>query len=215
MKSILGKKSHFILNSRELNDVCSEFSLSPSAAMPHQNCALFTARKRSLRRLRFYRCLSVHRGGVSGCSRGGMCGCSWGGGYAWLLPGGMRGCSGGACMVAPWGGGVCGKGGMHGKGGCAWQRGACVVKGGHAWQRGACVAKGGVSGKGGACVAKGGMHGEGGGHAWYARPVIARAVHILLECILLFNNLFLTLTMPGRFHLGSRNDANHDVPIIT
>ena len=29
----------------------------------------------------------------------------------------------------------------------------------------------------GACMAM-------GGHAWYAQPVIARAVHILLECIL-------------------------------
>ena len=43
-------------------------------------CILVTARKRSLRWLCFYRCLSVHRGG------------------------GMRGCSGGACMVAPGGG---------------------------------------------------------------------------------------------------------------
>ena len=48
----------------------------------------------------------------------------------------------------------------------------------------------------GACVVKGSVHGEGagcvwqkGGHAWYAPPherplVIARAVRILLECIL-------------------------------
>ena len=43
---------------------------------------------------------------------------------------------------------------------------------------GACVVKGG------ACMVKGGMHGKGGARAWYARPVIARAVHILLECIL-------------------------------
>ena len=72
---------------------------------------VFTARKRSLRRLCFYRCLSVHRGGggMRGCSWGGMHGCSggcvwllWGehawlllGGHAWLLPGSMHGCSGG------------------------------------------------------------------------------------------------------------------------
>ena len=70
-----------------------------------------TARKRSLRRLCFYRCLSVHnRGGMHGCSGGacvvapgGVHGCS--GGCAWLL-GGMRGCSGGACVVAL--GGMCG-----------------------------------------------------------------------------------------------------------
>ena len=54
---------------------------------------------------------------------------------------------------------------MHGEGGHAWQRGGVHGKGGHAWQRGACVAKG-------------------RGRAWYARPVIARAVRILLECIL-------------------------------
>ena len=49
---------------------------------------------------------------------------------------------------------------MHGKGRCAWQRGACIAKrgphgkGGHAWQ-GACVT--GVCGRG--------VHG-GGGHVW-------------------------------------------------
>ena len=75
---------------------------------------VITASKRSLRRLCFYRCLSVHRGGVCmvapggvrGCSWGGMCGCSWGGmrgcsrrgGHVWLLPGG-------ACVVAR--GGAC------------------------------------------------------------------------------------------------------------
>ena len=61
-----------------------------------------TARKRSLRRLCFYRCLSVHKGGVHGCLGGGMHGCSWGvcmvfaggvcmvfpGGHAWFFPGG-------------------------------------------------------------------------------------------------------------------------------
>ena len=34
---------------------------------------IFTARKRSLRRLCFYRCLSVHMGGVHGFFRGGPC----------------------------------------------------------------------------------------------------------------------------------------------
>ena len=69
-----------------------------------------TARKRSLRRLCFYRCLSVH-------NRGGMRGCS-GGGHVWLLWG--------VCMVAR---------GVHGYlGGCV------VAPGGHAWLLwGACV----------------------------------------------------------------------------
>ena len=64
---------------------------------------------------------------------------------------------------------------------------------------GMCMAAGGASCvvSQGACVAKGGMHGKGamcgeGGHVWHAcpsplyeiRPVNARAVCILLECIL-------------------------------
>ena len=84
-----------------------------------------------------------------------------------------------------WGGGAC----MVAQGGCAWLlrgaclggcvvKGACMVKRGCAWQRGACMVKGGVHGERGACMAK-------GGRAWYEiRPVIARAVRILLECIL-------------------------------
>ena len=75
---------------------------------------VITARKRSLRRLCFYRCLSVHTGGMRGCFGGvhvflggGMCGFFWGG---------MRGFPGGACMVGPaevacvvfLGGGMCG-----------------------------------------------------------------------------------------------------------
>ena len=133
-----------------------------------------TARKRSLRRLCFYRHLSVHRGGMCGCSRGacvvapggghawllwgghvcllwgGMCACS--GGCAWLLQGGRCGCSVGACMVGP-------RGGMHGcSGGCAW-----LLQGGHAW-----LLPGGVHG------CSGGMHGCSwgcmwllpGGHVW-------------------------------------------------
>ena len=76
------------------------------------------------------------------------------------------------------------KGGMHGEGGCAWQRGgmhgkagACVVKGGHAWQ------KGGMHGKGGGCAW------QEGGHAWdtmrYGDTINERAVRILPECILI------------------------------
>ena len=93
--------------------------------------------------------------------------------------------TGGACVVAP-GGGVRGcSGGEEGMHGCSW--GACIIAQGVHGKRGACVAKGvhgkgGMCGKGGACMAK-------GGHAWYApppeiRPVIARAVRIPLECIL-------------------------------
>ena len=56
------------------------------------NLSIFTARKRSLRRLCFYRCLSVHTGG----------------GHAWLL-------WGGGGMVAPGG-----EGGVVALGGHAW-----------------------------------------------------------------------------------------------
>ena len=152
---------------------------------------LITARKRSLRRLCFYRCLSVHgggggmrgcsqgvacvvaptgEGGMRGCSRGegGMRGCSWGGMHS-CSQGGMHGCSGGghvwllwgACMVAP-GGGMCGcSGGAF-----------MVAPGGHGCSRGACV----VAPGGHAWLLLGGMHGcswggvcgcsGGGGHAW-------------------------------------------------
>ena len=52
-----------------------------------ENVSVYTALKRSLRRLCFYRCLSIcpqGEGGVRGCSGGGMRGCSWvGGGRAW------------------------------------------------------------------------------------------------------------------------------------
>ena len=76
-------------------------------------------------------------------------------------------------------GGMCGKGGVHGK------RGACMVKGGM-------HGKGGVHGKGVCMVKWGGMHGERGGMRGMYHPppphkiwlVIAWAVHILLECIL-------------------------------
>ena len=69
---------------------------------------VITAHKRSLRRLCFYRCLSVHRGGMRGCS-GGACVVARGacmvalGGHAWLLWGGMCGCSrGGPAWFFRW-----------------------------------------------------------------------------------------------------------------
>ena len=63
------------------------------------------------------------------------------------------------------------------------------------------MAKGGIHGDGGwgACMVKGGMCGEGGMHdergacvvcthpLYEIRPVNVRAVHILLECILVIN----------------------------
>ena len=77
-----------------------------------------TARKRSLRRLCFYRCLSFCPQG------GGACVVASGVGHAWLLPGG--------CVVAPGGhvwlllGGVC----MVAPGGHAWLlRGGGGVRG--------------------------------------------------------------------------------------
>ena len=87
------------------------------------NAIVITTCKRSLRRLSFYRCVSVHReaciGGVS-------------------VAGGMRGR--GAYMV----GVVHGRGGMHGRGWHVWQGGVCG--------RGACMAgevhDGGLHGRG-------------------------------------------------------------------
>ena len=118
---------------------------------------IFTARKRSLRRLCFYRCLSVHRGepcvvasgggcvvaqgGVHGCSSGGACMVAlggWGEGACMVAPmGGMHGCSRGHVWLL-WGGmRGCSQGGMHGcsQGVCVVApRGACVVA-----PRGACM----------------------------------------------------------------------------
>ena len=110
---------------------------------------IFTARKRSLRRLCFYTCHSVH-GGACMVARGGMCGCSGGGEHAWLLGGGMHGClggmhgcSGGACVVAL-GGGIWLLPGEA----CMVAWGACIVApGGHVWL------------PGGAWLLQGGMHG--------------------------------------------------------
>ena len=138
---------------------------------------LFTARKRSLRRLCFYRCLSVHMGGrgVHGCSWRDVVWLLWGGGHVWLL-------LGGACVVAP--------------GGCAWLLwGACMVAlgGMRGCSQGACVVvtrRVCVVGWGACMVAPGGgMCGcSQGGHVWdtmrYGDMINERAVCILLECIL-------------------------------
>ena len=110
---------------------------------------IFTARKRSLRRLCFYRCVSIQGGGC--VAKGG----------AWWR---------GTCVA---------KGGMHGEGGHAWQgghvwwRGACMVKGGvcgeggFAWQ-GACMT--------GGCVWQGGVHGR--GHAWQRGACMVGGMHV-------------------------------------
>ena len=58
------------------------------------------------------------------------------------------------------------KGGMHGEGGNAWQRGAYVAKGRHVWQRGGMHGEGGHVWLRGVCVVKGGMHGM---HGWSLR----------------------------------------------
>ena len=133
---------------------------------------IITARKRSLWRLCFYRCLSVHRGV---CMAGGACvarGCAWQGGglcsRGACMAGGM--CGRGACMVGVcvaggyvWQGGMHGRGvhgrGVHG-GGCAWQ-GACMAGGMHG--RGECVA--GRHVWQGVCAWQGGMCGRGAWHA--------------------------------------------------
>ena len=150
---------------------------------------IFTARKRSLRRLCFYRCLSVHTGGgMHGFIWGrGMCGFIWEA-YVVLFRGGMHSFIWGACMVL--------------FGGHAWfylghawfYLGACMVLiggcmvlfGGHAW------------------FFSGGMHGFSRGvymvflgrHAWFFQffgiqwdMVNERAVRILLECILVYSCL--------------------------
>ena len=92
---------------------------------------IFTARKRSLRRLCFYRCLSF-------CPQGGVHGCSWG--ACVVAPRGACVVAlGGACMVALRGVHGCSWGAVHGcfQGGgeaCVVAWGACMVaRGGHAW----------------------------------------------------------------------------------
>ena len=96
---------------------------------------IFTARKRSLRRLCFYRCLSF-------CPQEGACMVAWG---ACVVARECVVAPGGACMVAP-------------RGVCVVARGACVVApgrghaslllGGHAWFSGGCAwfFRGGVRG---------------------------------------------------------------------
>ena len=75
--------------------------------------------------------------------------------------------TGAACVAGVWGACIAWHG-MHG-----W-RGMCDLGGG-----GACVARGCafVAGRG-VCMA--------GGHAWQERQPLHQAVHILLECILVF-----------------------------
>ena len=139
---------------------------------PHN---VFTARKRSLRRLCFYRCLSVHtRGGMHGFIWG-VHGFIWGacvvlfGGHVWFYFGGMRGFIWGVCMVLFGGHAWFYLGGMHGFiWGHAWfySGGVCVVLfGGHAW-----FYLGGMRGFiWGACVVLFGGHAwfYSGGHAWF------------------------------------------------
>ena len=151
--------------------------------------AVNTARKRSLRRLCFYRCLSVHRGGVDGR---GVC-----------VAGGMHGGEGG------YGVGMCGRGGgMYGRGGGMCGRGACMT-GGHVWW-GSCMVGGGVHGRGhvwqGAC-----MHGRGAMHAMHTPPsqilqdmINEWVARILLECILVQNLLPLNSCCHGLTLLSHR-----------
>ena len=75
-------------------------------------------------------------------------------------------------------------------------KGACVVKGWHVWQRGVCMERGDVHGKGGVCMAGGhAWHGGmcGGEHAWQERWLLQWMVCILLECILVFASLALSV----------------------
>ena len=156
---------------------------------PGDHCQIgnvITARKRSLRRLCFYRCLSVHTGG----------GHAWfysGGGHAWFYLGGVHGFIWGGVHGFIWGrawfylGGVCG----FIWGACmVLFRGCMVLSGGHVW-----FYLGGMCGfiQGGMCgFIRGGMHGFiQGGHAWFFQffqiqsdTVNEQAVCILLECIL-------------------------------
>ena len=123
---------------------------------PNNFETFITARKRSLRRLCFYRCLSF-------CPQGG---CMVAQGGCMVARGGMHGCSWGGCVVAP--GGVCvvALGGGH-----AWlPRGACVVAPGgmHGCFRGVCGCSwgGGMCCCSGGCMVARGMRGCSGGHAW-------------------------------------------------
>ena len=126
---------------------------------------IFTARKRSLRRLCFYTCLSfiLFTGGACVVAWGGMHGCS--GGHAWLLQGGMCGCS---------------------RGGHAWLLGGCMVSlGGCAWLLpGVCVvAPGACMGYDEIC-----RYGQwaGGTH-----PTGMHSCHLLLWCLLNESYIFM------------------------
>ena len=128
-------------------------------------------------------------GGVRGCSREG--GRAWllPGGHAWLLPrgacmvaqGGVHGCLGGHAwlLVAPGGMRGCSQGGVHG----------CSQGGMRGCSRGACV-----------------VFTRGGVHRIRRDTVNERAVHILLECILvtcffLHDNMYRIIT-PRKRSLG-------------
>ena len=150
---------------------------------------IFTARKRSLRRLCFYRCLSVHMGGVCMVLFGGA--------------GGMHGfIRGGAWFYSGWRAWFYSGGAWFYLGGHAWFYSgghAWFYLGGHAW-----FYLGGHE-----WFYSGGVHGfiRGvcvvlfrGAHAWFFQffriqsdTVNERAVRILLECILLvLSNLIFT-----------------------
>ena len=99
--------------------------------------SFITARKRSLRRLCFYRCLSVHNGGVCMVALGG---CAWFFGgvgvvHEWFFSGGCVVFSGGVWFFRGYAWFFLG--GMHGffLGVCGFSRGvACFFPGrGHAW----------------------------------------------------------------------------------
>ena len=149
---------------------------------------IFTAPKRSLRRLCFYTCLSVI------VFTGGGCVCMAGGGVrAW----------GGACIPK----GMCVWRGLHGCEGHAWQQ-ACLgghaCPGVHVW--GACMA--------GGCVWPGSVHAMHDPPVWYyeIRSVNERAVRILLECILVMTKFpqYIT-TLILWFFLMSHQERNNSI----
>ena len=131
----------------------------------------------------------VWQGGVHGGGHAGLRGHAWlqgacvvVGGHAWLwgpcmVAGGVHSCRGHAWLWGGMhgGGGACVVvGDMRGCRGVHGCEGACVVAGGHAWWRGSM------------CGGRGDVHGI------QRDTVNERAVHILLECILvhiIFNNL--------------------------
>ena len=130
------------------------------SAFQFESISLITARKRSLRRLCFYRCLSVHGGGGAWLQGVGAC----------VAAGDVHGCRG-ACMVAQgmrgwwWGGVMCGC-----RGACVVVGGACMVAGGHAWLLG------GVHGcGGGACIGYGEIRSMSGRYASYWNAFFSKA----------------------------------------